>query len=193
MRPLRLTMSAFGPYAKTVSVDFEKLGESGLYLICGDTGAGKTTIFDGITYALYGSSSGNTRDGNMMRSKYAEAGTPTEVELQFEYGGKKYTVKRNPEYMRKKARGEGETKESAGAQFIYPDGKVIKAKENDFSLLRTEDMSKAYFNCHTDITIPYDELDKITVIRKDGTEIDIIADGRFVLPGTEELNRPLDA
>lgn len=73
-----------------------------------------------------------------------------------------------------------------------PDGKVIKAKENDFSLLRTEDMSKAYFNCHTDITIPYDELDKITVIRKDGTEIDIIADGRFVLPGTEELNKPLD-
>ena len=73
-----------------------------------------------------------------------------------------------------------------------PDGKVIKAKENDFSLLRTEDMSKAYFNCHTDITIPYDELDKITVIRKDGTEIDIIADGRFVLFGTEELNKPLD-
>ncbi len=74
-----------------------------------------------------------------------------------------------------------------------PDGKIMRAKENDFSLLRKEDMSKAYFNCHTDITIPYDELDKITAIRKDGTEIDIIADGRFVLPGTEELNKPLDA
>ena len=74
-----------------------------------------------------------------------------------------------------------------------PDGKVIRAKENDFSLLRKEDMAKAYFNCHTDITIPYDELDKITAIRKDGSEIDIIADGRFVLPGTEELNKPLDA
>ena len=73
-----------------------------------------------------------------------------------------------------------------------PDGKIIRAKENDYSMLRKEDMSKAYFNCHTDITIPYDELDKITVIRKDGTEIDIIADGRFVLPGTEELNKPLD-
>ncbi len=73
-----------------------------------------------------------------------------------------------------------------------PDGKEIRAKENDFSMLRKEDVSKAYFNCHTDITIPYDELDKITVIRKDGTEIDIIADGRFVLPGTEELNKPLD-
>ena len=74
-----------------------------------------------------------------------------------------------------------------------PDGKVIRAKENDFSLLRKEDMAKAYFNCHTDITIPYDELDKITAIRKDGSKIDIIADGRFVLPGTEELNKPLDA
>ncbi len=74
-----------------------------------------------------------------------------------------------------------------------PDGKAIVARENDYSRLRKEDMSKAYFNCHTDITIPYDELDKITVIKKDGTEIDIIADGRFVLPGTEELNKPLDA
>ena len=73
-----------------------------------------------------------------------------------------------------------------------PDGKQIVARENDFSKLRNEDMSKAYFNCHTDITIPYDELDKITVIRKDGTTEDIISDGRFVLAGIEELNRPLD-
>ena len=73
-----------------------------------------------------------------------------------------------------------------------PDGKQIVARENDFSKLRNEDMSKAYFNSHTDITIPYDELDKITVIRKDGTTEDIISDGRFVLAGIEELNRPLD-
>lgn len=73
-----------------------------------------------------------------------------------------------------------------------PDGKQIVARENDFSKLRNEDMSKAYFNCHTDITIPYDELDKITVIRKDGTTEDIISDGRFVLAGIEELNKPLD-
>lgn len=73
-----------------------------------------------------------------------------------------------------------------------PDGKQIVARENDFSKLRNEDMSKAYFNCHTDITIPYDELDKITVIRKDGTTEDIISDGRFVLAGIEELNRSLD-
>ena len=73
-----------------------------------------------------------------------------------------------------------------------PDGKQIVARENDFSKLRSEDMSKAYFNCHTDITIPYDELDKITVIRKDGTTEDIISDGRFVLAGIEELNKPLN-
>ena len=73
-----------------------------------------------------------------------------------------------------------------------PDGKAIVARENDYSRLRKEDMEKAYFNCHTDITIPYDELDKITVIRKDGTTVDIISDGRFVLEGTEELNVPLD-
>lgn len=73
-----------------------------------------------------------------------------------------------------------------------PDGKAIVARENAVSALRHTDMEKAYFNCHTDITIPYDELDKITVIRHDGTTVDIIADGRFVLAGTEELNKPLD-
>lgn len=73
-----------------------------------------------------------------------------------------------------------------------PDGKQIVARENTVSALRKEDMSKAYFNCHTDITIPYDELDKITVIKEDGTEVDVIADGKFVVPGTEELNVPLN-
>lgn len=73
-----------------------------------------------------------------------------------------------------------------------PDGKEIMARDNEVSLLRKTDMSKAYFNCHTDITIPYDELDKITVIREDGTEEDIISGGRFVVAGTEELNKPLD-
>lgn len=73
-----------------------------------------------------------------------------------------------------------------------PDGKAIVARDNEVSLLRKTDMSKAYYNCHTDITIPYDELGKITVIRKDGSKTDIIADGRFVVPGTEELNIPLD-
>ena len=87
MRPLKLTMSAFGPYAGEEVIDFEKLGTSGLYLITGDTGAGKTTIFDAITYALYGEASGSVRDSSMLRSKYAAPETPTWVELKFQYAG----------------------------------------------------------------------------------------------------------
>jgi hypothetical protein len=74
-----------------------------------------------------------------------------------------------------------------------PDGKAIVARENEISGQRKEDISKAYFNCHTDITIPYDELGRITVVREDGTKEDIIVDGRFVVPGTELLNEPLEA
>ena len=130
MRPLKLEMSAFGPYAGKTTIDFEKLGRKGLYLICGDTGAGKTTIFDAICYALFDSASGGERDGNMMRSKYAEPGTPTEVSLTFEYAGKEYTVKRNPEYERPKLRGDGVKVEKADAEFRYPDGKTV-TKKND--------------------------------------------------------------
>ena len=71
-----------------------------------------------------------------------------------------------------------------------PDGKEIIARDNSVSVLRKEDMSKAYFNCHTDITIPYDELGSITAVRADGTSVDIIREGKFVIPGTEELNKP---
>ena len=92
MRPLKLTVSAFGPYAGKVVMDLEKLGKQGLYLITGDTGAGKTTIFDAITYALYGEPSGENRDPSMFRSKYAQPDTPTQVELVFSYGGKTYTL-----------------------------------------------------------------------------------------------------
>ena len=74
-----------------------------------------------------------------------------------------------------------------------PDGKAIIARDNEISIRRKEDISKAYFNCHTDITIPYDELGAITVVRADGTTTDIIRNGRFVVPGTEPLNEPLDA
>ena len=125
MRPVRLELSAFGPYAGRTVVDFDKLGTNGIYLITGDTGAGKTTIFDGITYALYGEASGETRDSGMFRSKYASPETPTEVSLTFLYRGKKYTVQRNPEYDRPKSRGQGFTTQTAGVELTLPDGRVL--------------------------------------------------------------------
>ncbi len=130
MRPIKLTMSAFGPYAGKTVLDLDKLGTGGLYLVTGDTGAGKTTIFDAITYALYGEPSGDTRRVSMFRSKYADPGTPTEVELVFAYDGKEYTVKRNPEYERPKTIGEGFTKQKAEATLEYPDGRVITKERN---------------------------------------------------------------
>ena len=131
MRPLRLTLSAFGPYAAETTLDLEKLGKGGLYLITGDTGAGKTTLFDAITYALYDHSSSGIREGSMLRCKYADDKTPTFVELEFEVHGVRYTVRRNPEYQRPKARGEGMTTEKADATLTYPDTRppVTKAKD----------------------------------------------------------------
>ena len=125
MRPLKLIMSAFGPYSSRTELDFDSLGKSGLYLITGDTGSGKTTIFDAITFALYGEASGENRESSMFRSKYADPQTPTEVELYFSYGEKEYYVKRNPEYERPKSRGEGFTSEKANALLQYPDGRIV--------------------------------------------------------------------
>lgn len=125
MRPLKITMSAFGPYAGEVTLDMQKLGKSGIYLITGDTGAGKTTIFDAISYALYGEASGNYRENTTLRSKYASADTPTFVELEFEYNNEIYKISRNPEYPRPNKRGEGFTKQSANAELVMPDGSVI--------------------------------------------------------------------
>ncbi len=131
MRPLKLTLSAFGPYAGETVLELEKLGKGGLYLVTGDTGAGKTTLFDAITYALYDHSSGGVREGAMLRCKYADPKTPTFVELEFEVSGQRYTVHRNPEYTRPKVRGTGDTTEKADAALTYADGRppVTKSKE----------------------------------------------------------------
>lgn len=124
MRPLRLVVSAFGPYAGRTELNMEQLGRRGLYLITGDTGAGKTTLFDAITYALYGEPSGGNRDASMLRSQYAAPDTPTEVELTFSYSGQIYRVRRNPEYKRPARRGGGMTLQRAEAELYYPDGRV---------------------------------------------------------------------
>lgn len=137
MRPENIKLSAFGPYAGAIDLNMNELGERGLYLITGDTGAGKTTIFDAICFALFGEASGGSREANMLRSKYADDDTPTFVEMSFTHGGKEYFIKRNPEYMRPAKRGEGLKKELPNAELHMPDGKVI-TKVKDVNSAVTE-------------------------------------------------------
>ena len=125
MRPTKLTLSAFGPYASQAVLNMDELGENGLYLITGDTGAGKTTLFDAITFALYGEASGDNRSPGMFRSKYAAAETPTFVELEFTCRGKRYTLRRSPEYQRPKLHGTGTTTQKPEAWLLSPDGEPI--------------------------------------------------------------------
>lgn len=132
MKPITLTMSAFGSYAGEEIIDFAQI-EGGVFLITGDTGAGKTTIFDAITYALYNQTSGGKRDGAMMRSQYARADVPTFVELVFSCQGKDYKVRRNPSYDRpsKRRNKDGErtyTAEAASVSLIMPDGREYPGK-----------------------------------------------------------------
>jgi len=168
MKPVKLIISAFGPYAGNTEIDFERLGGQGLYLITGDTGAGKTTIFDAIVFALYGEASGDVRKADMFRSKYATDEVPTFVLFIFEHRGKRYQVKRNPEYQRPKGRGTGYTTQKAEAELVYPDDRtpVTKSKE----------VTKAV-------------TDLIGLDRKQFTQIVMIAQGDFqklLLAGTEE-------
>lgn len=147
MRPLKLKMVGFGPYAGVQALDFDRLGSSGLYLITGDTGAGKTTIFDAITFALFGEASGNNRNPSMLRSKYAKEDMPTKVELTFAYSGKVYTVTRNPTYERAKIKGTGTTTESAGAELTYPDGRqVTKNGEVDAAIREIIGLTREQFS-----------------------------------------------
>lgn len=125
MRPIRIEMSAFGPYAGKQTIEMDRLGTSGIYLITGDTGAGKTTIFDAIVFALYGTASSDRRSGDMLRSRYAEPDTPTEVKLVFAYRNREYEIRRNPTYQRPKLRGEGMTQENASAELRLPGGEIL--------------------------------------------------------------------
>lgn len=124
MKPIYLSMSAFGPYAETERLDFTKLQDQGIFLITGDTGAGKTTIFDAIMFALYGQASGEHREVKSFRSQYAASETKTEVEFIFEFKDKTYRIIRNPEYARPKLRGEGETTQPADAA-IFRENELV--------------------------------------------------------------------
>lgn len=168
MKPVKLTISAFGPYAGNTEIDFERLGGQGLYLITGDTGAGKTTIFDAIVFALYGEASGDVRKSDMFRSKYARDEVPTFVLFSFDHRGKRYQVRRNPEYQRPKGRGTGYTTQKAEAELVYPDDRTPVTKSKEVTRAVT---------------------DLIGLDRRQFTQIAMIAQGDFqklLLAGTEE-------
>lgn len=134
MRPLKLTLSAFGNYAKEQTIDFSKLNGKNLFLITGNTGAGKTTIFDAISYALYGSPSGEFRDTASLRSHYVDGDVETFVELEFQLRNKGYRIRRSPEQMLNKKRGEGYKKEGAKVELVFLDSDekpLTKVKEVD--------------------------------------------------------------
>ena len=133
MRPTKLVLSAFGPYASKIELDLSKLGENGVYLITGDTGAGKTTIFDAITFALFGKPSGDIRDVKTLRSEYAKEEIETYVELDFIYHSEEYHIYRRPEYSYTHVQKNGEVKQrskSADAYLILPNGeRIVKPTE----------------------------------------------------------------
>ena len=138
MRPLKLTMTAFGSYVQRTELDFTRLGTDGLYLITGDTGAGKTTIFDAITFALYGAPSGEFRRNEMMRSRNAAEDEPTEVELVFECMGKRYAVMRSLAFQRDKKRGTGTTYEPARSLLTFPDNRKPLERDGEVTAKVTE-------------------------------------------------------
>ena len=137
MRPLVLKMSAFGPYAGETVIPMQELGTRGLYLITGNTGAGKTTIFDAICYVLFGKASGDQKEKRDLRSKYAAPDMPTEVELLFMHNNKEYRVVRNPEYERPSKRGGGFVKQAAGACLYMPDGSTVTKSDDVTAVIET--------------------------------------------------------
>lgn len=138
MKPLYLTISAFGPFAEKTEISFEKLGEQGLFLISGDTGAGKTTLFDGICFALFGEVSGSNRGIDSIRSDFALPGTKTYVDFVFFHRGKNYRVVRNPAYQRPKLRGEGMTTETAEASLYREEGGEKETIVTGFTPVKNE-------------------------------------------------------
>lgn len=152
MKPIRLEMSAFGPYAGKVTVEFDKLGQEGLFLVTGDTGAGKTTIFDAISFALYNNTSGNIREVSSLRSDYADETAETYVRFLFSHSGREYEIYRSPQYMRAKKNGIG---------FTIKQAKAVFKREPDTPVEGTKQVNEAVENL---LKINYDQFKQISMI-----------------------------
>ena len=188
MRPLKLTISAFGPYAGVQEIDFGLLAEQ-IFVISGPTGAGKTTIFDAISFALFGEASGSSRERDSLRSDFAEPYTETYVELEFELRGKTYKIKRSPQQEQKKLRGEGFTTRNADAELLLPDGtlttKIANVDEKITGLLG---INKSQFK--QIVMLPQGEFRKL--LEADSSERELIFRKIFGTEGFAEIQKKLE-
>ncbi|WP_234122212.1 AAA family ATPase [Clostridium hydrogenum] len=162
MKPLKLVMSGFGPYAGKEEIDFLKLQEEKIFLITGPTGAGKTTIFDAISYAIFGKASGSDREADNFRSDFSCEDILTYVELEFLIKGKKYYIKRIPKQKKKKSRGEGFTEQKADAELKSEDGKIITGV-NDVDEKINSIMGINYSQFRQIVMIPQGEFRKLLI------------------------------
>ncbi len=188
MKPLKLTISAFGPYAKKQFIDFTTLTEQ-IFVISGPTGAGKTTVFDAISFALFGEASGSSRDRDSLRSDFAESGAETFVELEFELKGKIYRIRRSPQQEQKKLRGEGYTLRNADAELLMPDGtlitKIINVDERINELLG---INKSQFK--QIVMLPQGEFRKL--LESDSSDREVIFRKIFGTEDFAEIQKRLD-
>jgi exonuclease SbcC len=188
MKPLRLTISAFGPYAKEQYIDFTRLTEQ-IFVISGPTGAGKTTIFDAISFALFGEASGSSRDRDSLRSDFAPPETETFIELEFELRGKIYKIRRSPQQEQKKLRGEGYTIRNADAELLLPGGTLITKIANvDEKINELLGINKAQFK--QIVMLPQGEFRKL--LEADSSERELIFRKIFGTEGFAEIQKRLD-
>lgn len=188
MKPLKLIISAFGPYAGVQEIDFSMLKEQ-IFVISGPTGAGKTTIFDAISFGLFGEPSGSSRDRDSLRSDFAQPDTETLVELLFELRGKTYKIRRSPQQEQRKLRGEGFTTRNADAELLMPDGSLItKILSVDEKINELLGINKSQFK--QIVMLPQGEFRKL--LEADSNERELIFRKIFGTEGFAEIQKRLD-